>query len=93
MRIRFQNYNSLLAYYYFRTDFFQHLIFTHKKGLQNQNIFPSQIKEFPILELSLIEQEEIVNTIKFEIDKQREFDKKIQQKKEKINTIIQESII
>ncbi len=32
--IKLENYNHLLAYYYFRSDFFQHLITTHKKGLQ-----------------------------------------------------------
>ena len=46
--MKLENYNHLLAYYYFRSDFFQHLITTHKKGLQNHNIFPSQIQEFPI---------------------------------------------
>ena len=92
MRIRLKDYNSLFAYYYFRTFFFQYLIYTHKKGLQNQNIFPSQMRELPIPEISLSEQEKIVTAIKTETDKQREFDKKIQDKKEEITRIIQEAI-
>jgi len=94
MRIRLNHYNPIFAYYYFRTDFFQYLIYTNKKGLgNNTNIFSSQLRELPIPEISLTEQEKIVNAIKTETDKQREFDKKIQEKKEEINKIIQESII
>lgn len=48
-RIRLKNFNALCAYYYFRSDFFQYLVYTHKKGLgNNTNIFPSQIREFPM---------------------------------------------
>jgi hypothetical protein len=43
-------------------------------------------------EISKIEQEEIVAAIKTETDKQREFDKKIQQKKNEINKLIHEAI-
>ena len=93
MRIRLKNYNPVFAYYYFRTDFFQYLVYTHKKGLgNNTNIFPSQVRELPIPELTEKEQEKIVNAIKAETDKQREFDKKIQEKKEEINSIIQRAI-
>jgi restriction endonuclease S subunit len=54
MRIRLKGYNSTFAYYYFRTDFFQYLIYTNKKGLgNNTNIFPSQLRELPIPEISL----------------------------------------
>jgi type I restriction enzyme S subunit len=93
MRIRLKDYNPVFAYYYFRTDFFQYLVYTHKKGLgNNTNIFPSQLRELPIPELSLSEQEKVVNTIRTETDKQREFDKKIQDKKEEIIRIIQQAI-
>lgn len=94
MRIRLKDYNPTFAYYYFRTDFFQYLVYTHKKGLgNNTNIFPSQLREFPIPGISTPEQTIIVAAIKTEIDKQREIDKKIEAKKEAINKIIQESIL
>ena len=94
MRIRLKGYNPTFAYYYFRTDFFQYLVYTHKKGLgNNTNIFPSQLREFPVPDILLAEQTKIVASIKTEIDKQREIDKKIEAKKEAINKIIQESIL
>lgn len=93
MRIRLKNYNPAFAYYYFRTDFFQYLIYTHKKGLgNNTNIFPSQLRELPIPEISLIEQEKVVHTIRTETDKQRQFDKKINEKKDEINKILRDAI-
>ena len=89
MRIRLNNYNHLFAYYYFRTNFFQQLIYTHKKGLgNNTNIFPSQIQEFSIPDISLEEQQKVVNSINTEIDKQRKIECQIQQKKAEINKII-----
>lgn len=93
MRIRLKDYNPIFAYYYFRTDFFQYLVYTHKKGLgNNTNIFPSQLRELPIPEITLPEQEMMVNLIKTETNRQREFDKKIQEKKEEINRLISDAI-
>ena len=93
MRIRFKDYNSTFAYYYFRTDFFQYLIYTHKKGLgNNTNIFPSQVRELPLPEISVAEQDKIVNEIKAETDKQRVFDKLIEEKKQQIDKLIQNAI-
>jgi type I restriction enzyme, S subunit len=93
MRIRLKDYNPTFAYYYFRTDYFQYLVYTNKKGLgNNTNIFPSQVRELPIPEISLAEQEKIVNAIKLETDKQREFDKKIIAKKKEINRLINNAI-
>ena len=82
----------LLAYYYFRSDFFQHLITTHKKGLQNHNIFPSQIQEFPIPDWSEIKQAEIFEKIKSQIDAQSNIDKEIESNMAKINQIIEDAI-
>jgi restriction endonuclease S subunit len=93
MRIRLKNYNPTFAYYFFRTDFFQYLVYTHKKGLgNNTNIFPSQIREFPIPELSLKEQENIVSEIKAFIDEQRLIENQIQAKQKKISSIIENAI-
>jgi restriction endonuclease S subunit len=92
MRIRLENFNPLLAYYYFRSIFFQHLITTHKKGLQNHNIFPSQIQEFPIPDWNEDKQTEIVEKIKSQIDAQNIIDKQIEQKQQQINGIIENAI-
>lgn len=92
MRIRLQNFNSLLAYYYFRSDFFQYLVATHKKGLQNHNIFPSQIQEFPMPDFSLEKQAQIVEKIKKQIDAQSLIERQIEQKQQEINEIIEKTI-
>ncbi len=92
MRIRLENYNYQLAYYYFRSVFFQQLITTHKKGLQNHNIFPSMIQEFPIPDWSIEKQNEICDDIKKQIDEQKKIDRKIEQKQNEINKLIEKAI-
>jgi len=92
MRIRLKGFDPLLAYYYFRSDFFQHLITSHKKGLQNQNIFPSQIKEFPIPDWDEKKQAEIVEAIKNQLDEQKLIDRHIEEKQQAINKIIEDAI-
>jgi restriction endonuclease S subunit len=92
MRIRLKKYIPRLAYYYFRSDFFQHLITTNKKGLQNHNIFPSQIQEFPIPDWSEEKQTEIVEKIKLRIDAQKEIDKQIEEKQNQISVLIENAI-
>lgn len=73
IRIRLkENYNKEFAYYYFRSLYFQFIVETYKKGLgNNTNIFPVQIKDFPIIDIPLKEQEKIANEIKNAIEKQR----------------------
>ena len=94
MRIRLKDYNPLFAYYYFRTDYFQELIYGYKKGLgNNTNIFPNQIQEFPIPDVSLEKQNEIVLKIKSEIDKQNEIENEIHNLRNTIHKIINESIM
>ena len=92
MRIRLENFNPLLAYYYFRSVFFQHLITTHKKGLQNHNIFPSQIQEFPIPDWDETTQNKIVKKIKTQIDAQNLIDQKIEEKQKQISLIIESTV-
>jgi restriction endonuclease S subunit len=93
MRIRLTNYNQLFAYYYFRSDFFQYLVYTHKKGLgNNTNIFPSQLQEFPLLNFTLKKQQKIVNNIKTKIDIQKDIENQIKQKQDSISFIIEECI-
>lgn len=92
-RIRLINYNTLFAYYYFRSEFFQYLVYTHKKGLgNNTNIFPSQIQEFPIPDWDGTKQTEIVEKIKSQLDAQKVIDSQIEEKHQTINKLIEEAI-
>jgi len=92
-RIRLKNYNPRLAYYYFRSDLFQYLVYTHKKGLgNNTNIFPSQIQEFPIPDWMEEKQTEIVKKIKAKIDAQKDIDKQIEEKQNEISELIENAI-
>lgn len=93
MRIRLSNYNCLFAFYYFRSNYFQYLIEINKKGLgNNTNIFPSQIKEFPMFDIPLSKQNRIVEEIKEEIDNQELINKNIKKERDKIEKIIDEAI-
>jgi type I restriction enzyme S subunit len=92
-RIRLTNYNARLAYYYMRSDLFQYLVYTHKKGLgNNTNIFPSQVQEFPIPDWEETKQTELVDKIKTQIDEQKEIDKQIAEKQAEISAIIKKAI-
>ncbi|MFQ3576584.1 MAG: hypothetical protein SNJ77_09125 [Cytophagales bacterium] len=92
-RIRLKGFDPLCAYYYMRSDFFQYLVYTHKKGLgNNTNIFPSQIKEFPIPDWDETKQAEIVEKIKTQLDEQKLIDRQIEEKQQAINTIIEDAI-
>ncbi|HIP34051.1 MAG TPA: hypothetical protein EYG89_04935 [Bacteroidia bacterium] len=93
-RIRLTNYNHRLAYYYFRSDLFQYLVYAHKKGLgNNTNIFPSQIQEFPIPDWTMTKQNEIVKKIKTQIDVQRVVDSEIKKKQDEISQLIEDTIM
>lgn len=93
MRVRLKNYNSLFAYYYFRTEYFQYLVEINKKGLgNNTNIFPGQIQEFPLLDISPEEQQQIVNEIKIELDTQEKIKAEIKTERNKIDEIIENAI-
>ena len=92
-RIRLKGFDPLCAYYYFRSVFFQYLVYTHKKGLgNNTNIFPSQIREFPMPDWDEAQQADIVEKIKTQLDKQRVIDKKIEEKQQEISNIVHEVI-
>jgi len=92
-RIRLKGFDPLCGYYYFRSDFFQYLVYTHKKGLgNNTNIFPSQIREFPMPDWNETQQTEIVEIIKTQLDAQKEMDRQIEEKQQAINKIIEDAI-
>jgi hypothetical protein len=93
MRIRLKNINPLFVYYYFRTDFFQYLVEINKKGLgNNTNIFPGQIKEFPMPNVMLRRQREIVNEIKAGLVSQECIKQKIIDERNRIDEIIEKTI-
>ncbi|MDA8337742.1 MAG: hypothetical protein M0Z70_00390 [Nitrospiraceae bacterium] len=93
MRIRVQGYNPYFAYYYFNSDLFQGLVEREKKGLgNNTNIFPSQIKEFPIPDIDLKRQNRIVEKIKKEIDGQELINLEIEEKRKEIEKLILRTI-
>ena len=94
MRIRLKNYNPKFAYYYMRSTYFQYLVEIYKKGLgNNTNIFPIVVQEFPLPDLSLDEQQKIVDAIQLEIDKQNEIKNQIAILRGKIDSIIENSIL
>ncbi|MDR1830417.1 MAG: restriction endonuclease subunit S [Candidatus Fibromonas sp.] len=94
MRIRLKNYNHLFAYYYFRSTYFQYLVEINKKGLgNNTNIFPSQIQEFPLFDISLDKQQQIVKEIKVDLDEQATIKKEIAKERDKIDKIIENNIM
>ncbi len=93
MRIRLKNYNPKFAYYYMRSTYFQYLIEIYKKGLgNNTNIFPIVVREFPLPDNSMEVQQEIVDLIQEEIDKQTAIKEKIQSLRNKIDEIIEKTI-
>ena len=58
----------------------------------NTNIFPSQIQEFPLIDISLPMQQTIVDEIKGELDKQEVVKKRIEIERGKIDKIIEDAI-
>jgi restriction endonuclease S subunit len=93
MRIRLRGYDAEFAYYYFRTQYMQYLIETHKKGLgNNTNIFPNQIKEFPMLEVSRETQTRLVREIRAEFSTQDKIKRRVEIKRAEIDEIFQQLI-
>ena len=89
MRIRLKDYNPEFAYYYFRTTYFQYLIEIYKKGLgNNTNIFPVIVREFPMLDVPLDEQQRIVDEIHAEIAKQNHIKQQIESLRSHIDKMI-----
>lgn len=93
MRIRLKDYNPEFAYYFFRTTYFQYLIEIYKKGLgNNTNIFPIVVREFPLIDIPVSEQERIVAEIHAEIDKQEKLKADISVIQQQIDQIVEDYI-
>lgn len=89
MKIRLKNINRDFAYYYFRSIYFQYLIEINYKGLQNNNIFPNQIQEFPIPNISEECQQRIVENIKFKLEEQDKTKCEIEKLRLEIDKIVE----
>ena len=77
-----------------RSTYFQYLVEIYKKGLgNNTNIFPIVVQEFPLPDLSLAEQQKIVDAIQLEIDKQNEIKNQIATLRGEIDCIIENAIL
>mgnify|MGYP004655636841 CR=1 FL=1 len=95
MRIRLDesSYNPIFAYYYMRSCYFQYLIEVYKKGLgNNTNIFPIVIQEFPIPDISLADQQRIVDEIQTEIERQEKIKDEIAALRNQIDVAIMQTI-
>lgn len=93
MRIRLKNYNPKFAYYYFRTSYYQYLVEIYKKGLgNNTNIFPIVIQEFPMIDISLEEQQRIVDEIQCKMNAQSDLKKKSNELRAKIEALLENVI-
>lgn len=57
--------------------------------MQNQNIFPIVVREFPLIDIPLAEQQRIVEEIQTEIDKQNEIKNRIAKLRRDIDQIIE----
>lgn len=90
MRIRLKDYNPKFAYYYMRSAYFQYLVEIYKKGLgNNTNIFPMVVREFPLIDIPIAEQQRIVDEIQAEIDKQNEIKNQISTLRMEIDKIVE----
>lgn len=93
MRIRLKDYNPKFAYYYMRSAYFQYLVEIYKKGLgNNTNIFPIVVREFPLIDIPIVEQQRIVDEIQAEIDKQNEIKNHIAILRREIDKIIEDAV-
>lgn len=90
VRIRLHEYNSKFAYYYFRTNYFQSLIHIYKKGLgNNTNIFPIVLENFPLLDLNLEEQNNLVGEIDNILERNNSIKKEITELRQRIESYIE----
>jgi hypothetical protein len=86
MRIRVDQSRLMPAFarYCLMSEYFQHLVYVHKKGLgNNTNIFPVQLQDFPMLDLTMPQQAAIVEELDSEIGQ-------LDSKKERIDSVRRE---
>jgi type I restriction enzyme S subunit len=84
--------NPRYLYYYTKSFLFRQLVELEKKGKNILNIFPSQIETFPIICLSLVEQNEIVREIETRIEQQQNLERDIKRLRNEIDSVVEESL-
>lgn len=93
IRVDEEKYNPFFVYYFTRTEYFQYLVEINKKGLgNNTNIFPNILNYFPIPDISLEEQQKIIDEVDKKINEQKEIDIQILKEQSKIEKILLEII-
>lgn len=93
IRVDENKYNPFFVYYFTRTEYFQYLVEINKKGLgNNTNIFPNILNYFPIPDISLKEQQQIVDEVEKKINEQKEIEMKILKEQNEIEKILLEII-
>lgn len=93
LRVNEKEYNPIFLIYFFRSILGAFQIERDYTGTTNQiHLYESQIVEFEIPEISLLQQEKIVEKIKVQLDSQKETDSKIEIKRKQIMKIIEEAI-
>ena len=88
-----KDYNTLFFTYFFRSILGYFQIERDYTGATNQiHLYWEQISNFQVPNISLKSQQKIVDEIKAELDKQEEIKKKIQNERNKIDSIIETAI-
>ncbi|PHB51645.1 hypothetical protein COE92_21440 [Bacillus wiedmannii] len=90
MRVRIlEQYSAKYFYYYFCSDLFQYFVEKEKKGLgNNTNVFPNQLKRFPIIDISRSRQLEIVNIIDQKLEIVTKAEEQVKEYKKQIRNLI-----
>jgi type I restriction enzyme S subunit len=84
-----KNINSKFLYYYLRSEYMQLLVEFNKKGLgNNTNIFPNEIKDFPLVHYFIETQAEIIKIIEDRIEIAKNSKEKISSIKKEIKNQI-----
>jgi len=93
IRVDDNKYNRLFFVYFFRSILGSYQIERDYTGATNQiHLYDKQIKDFDIPNIPLKEQEKLVSEITKKLNAQKEIDKKIEEKQNKISELIENTI-
>ena len=93
IRVRPEDYQTPFAYYFFRSAYFQYLIEVEKKGLgNNTNIFPVQLREFPMLDADAGTQHRVVDAIGKKFAEQAVVKEQIAGKRQEIARLVEAAL-
>jgi len=93
IRVDDREYNRLFFVYFFRSILGYFQIERDFTGATNQiELYADEISRFKIPDISLKDQQKIVNEIKMELDAQKEMNRKIEAERNKIDEIVEKAI-